>query len=323
MSGTRVHDLAKKLGMESKVLLAELKKLGIAVKSHSSTLDDDAVQTVTSKLGGGRPAAKDEAKPAARKAALVRKDAPGKAAAVPVEEPPKADKKRLLFKKKKEEEPAAEVETAPQPMTPLHHAVPAHDVAPAAAPVHEPLRPAPAIEHVPPGAPSAPPPAAAAPALAPAPGAVSEALARKKKEADSGLPPADAGLKDKLKRVKKTGRVKDDDELRFREDAARWQDLRAIPVHRREDRSRHQQPSAVTEITKPRQKAIKLTAGLTVKEFSELVGQRPADVMRKLMDTGQMLTLNQPMNLDAAQLIAESYGVRTEIVVEKQGEELL
>jgi translation initiation factor IF-2 len=151
----------------------------------------------------------------------------------------------------------------------------------------------------------------------------SEALARKKKEADTGLPAGDAGLKDKLKKVKKTGRVKDEDELRFREDAARWQDLRAIPVHRREDRSRHQQPSAVTEITKPRQKAIKLTAGLTVKEFSELVGQRPGDVMRKLMDTGQMLTLNQPMNLDAAQLIAESYGVKTEIMVEKQGEELL
>ncbi|MFM7841408.1 MAG: translation initiation factor IF-2 N-terminal domain-containing protein, partial [Nitrospira sp.] len=106
-------------------------------------------------------------------------------------------------------------------------------------------------------------------------------------------------------------------------DAARWQDLRAIPIHRREDRSRHQPVSTVTEITKPRQKAVKLTAGLTVKEFSEVIGQRPADVMRKLMDTGQMLTLNQPINLDAAQLIAESYNVKTEVMVEKRGEDLL
>jgi translation initiation factor IF-2 len=332
MSGTRVFDLAKQLGMESKALLAELKKLGVAVKSHSSTLDEDAVRTVTGKLGGGKPVSKDEAKPAAKKAGLVRKDASGKSAPAPVPEPPKPDKKRLLFKKKKEEEPAVEVETAPQPMTPLHHAVPSHDVAPAAAqvaaPTHEPLRPAPApaVEHGAPGAPGAtaawtPPPVPAAPSAVA--GVAAEAVARKKKELEAGLPAADAGLKDKLKKVKKTGRVKDEDELRFREDAARWQDLRAIPVHRREDRSRHQQPSAVTEITKPRQKAIKLTAGLTVKEFSELVGQRPADVMRKLMDTGQMLTLNQPMNLDAAQLIAESFGVKTEIVVEKQGEELL
>jgi len=50
MSGTRVHDLAKKLELESKELLAELKKLGIAAKSHSSTLDDDAVETVLAKL---------------------------------------------------------------------------------------------------------------------------------------------------------------------------------------------------------------------------------------------------------------------------------
>jgi len=146
---------------------------------------------------------------------------------------------------------------------------------------------------------------------------------RKKKEPDLDQFVEDAGLKDKLKKVKKPGRVRDEDDLRFREDAARWQDLRAIPVHRREDRSRHHQTSAVTEITKPRQRAVRLTAGLTVKEFAELIGQRPADVMRKLMETGQMLTLNQPINLDAAQLIAESYGIKTEVVVEKRGEDLL
>ncbi len=334
MSGTRVFDLAKQLEMESKELLAELKRLGIAVKSHSSTLDEDAVRTVLAKHGKDKPAAKPSAgKTLTKKETAAKKDASSKSAPAPVEEPPKADKKRLLFKKKKEDEPAAEdALAAPQPMTPLHHAVPSHDAAPAAvapgaAPAHEPLRPTPApAEHALPAAPGAAlarTAVAAAATPSPSPGAVSEAVARKKKETDSGLPVGDAGLKDKLKKVKKTGRVKDEDELRFREDAARWQDLRAIPVHRREDRSRHQQPSAVTEITKPRQKAIKLTAGLTVKEFSELVGQRPADVMRKLMDTGQMLTLNQPMNLDAAQLIAESYGVRTEVVVEKQGEELL
>jgi translation initiation factor IF-2 len=330
MSGTRVHDLAKQLGMESKELLAHLKKLDIAVKSHSSTLDDDTVQTVTRKLGGAKPAAQEDAKPAAKKTALVKKDT-GKAAPPPVEDAPKADKKRLLFKKKKEDEPAAEAEPAPQPMSPMHPVAPAHDgaAAPAAEPLHAPPSAAhpPAAGHAapvhePPGlAPARPAQPAAKAAAAPA-AAPGEAGLRKKKEELEPLT-GDAGLKDKLKKAKKTGRVKDEDDLRFREDAARWQDLRAIPVHRREDRSRHQQASAVTEITKPRQKAVKLTAGLTVKEFAESIGQRPADVMRKLMDTGQMPTLNQPMNLDAAQLIAESYGVKTEVVVEKRGEELL
>ncbi|MGH7261693.1 MAG: translation initiation factor IF-2 N-terminal domain-containing protein, partial [Nitrospiraceae bacterium] len=64
MSGTRVFDLAKQLEMESKALLAELKRLGIAVKSHSSTLDEDAVRTVLAKLGKDKPAAKADTKPA-------------------------------------------------------------------------------------------------------------------------------------------------------------------------------------------------------------------------------------------------------------------
>src|SRR3989338_9026948 len=100
MSGTRVHDLAKQLEIESKELLAELKKLGIAAKTHSSTLDDDAVQTVLAKLAKDTPAPKAAAKPAAK--ALAKKDAGAKPAPV-VEEAPKADKKRLLFKKKKED----------------------------------------------------------------------------------------------------------------------------------------------------------------------------------------------------------------------------
>jgi translation initiation factor IF-2 len=104
---------------------------------------------------------------------------------------------------------------------------------------------------------------------------------------------------------------------------ARWQDLRAIPVHRRDERSRHVQPSAVAEITKPRKKVIKLSSGLTVKEFAELVGQRPADTVKKLLEMGQMLTLNQAMNLDVALLIADGLGLKAEVLSEKQGEELL
>jgi len=94
-------------------------------------------------------------------------------------------------------------------------------------------------------------------------------------------------------------------------------------VHRRDERSRHVQPSAVAEITKPRKKVIKLSSGLTVKEFAELVGQRPADTVKKLLEMGQMLTLNQAMNLDVALLIADGLGLKAEVLSEKQGEELL
>ncbi|MDH5670003.1 MAG: translation initiation factor IF-2, partial [Nitrospira sp.] len=129
---------------------------------------------------------------------------------------------------------------------------------------------------------------------------------------------------DKGKKTRKPGRVKDDEhDVKFREDAARWQDLRTIPVQRRDDRSRHLHHSTITEITKPRKKSVKVFPGMTVKEFAEVIGQRPADIVRKLMELGHMLTFNQPMNLDAASIFAEQSGVRIDVAVEKDGEELL
>jgi translation initiation factor IF-2 len=131
------------------------------------------------------------------------------------------------------------------------------------------------------------------------------------------------GLKEKGKKARKPGRTREEEELRLREDAARWQDLRAIPVQqRRDDRSKHVHHSTPGEVTKPRRKSFKLAPGMTVKEFAELIGQRPADIMRKLMDMGQMLTFNQTMNIDAAVIIAEE-GVKIDVSMEKAGEELL
>ena len=60
-----------------------------------------------------------------------------------------------------------------------------------------------------------------------------------------------------------------------------------------------------------------------MKELAELIGQRPSDLIRKLMEMGQMLTMNQPINLDAAVLLAESVGVKVEVSSDKEGEALL
>ncbi|MGH7236535.1 MAG: translation initiation factor IF-2 N-terminal domain-containing protein, partial [Nitrospiraceae bacterium] len=131
----RVHELAKKLGMENRDLIPELKRLGIAVSSHSSALDDAAVQEVLQKLtpktkpapkaGTKRDEAESEAKlqqakPEALKQEVVKQEsAPRKRAAPPrepakgptqksppvvIEEPPKVDKRRILFKRKKADE---------------------------------------------------------------------------------------------------------------------------------------------------------------------------------------------------------------------------
>lgn len=337
----RVYELAKKLGMENRVLIPELKKLGVSVSSHSSTLEEDIVQKVLDKL-----AAKSTSQGTGIErevgAKLAEHTSRGKTVAAKgpvVEEPLKPDKRRILIKRKKEDEPIeailstsiGETEHSAQPASSSLVTTPTQpvDLLATEGPVDlsHPVKEDP--DEV---APSAPVPLdvkpeapLAKPTITPAiPGvATPESVTSKKKSMAFEAIEAEA-LKEKLKKAKKTGRPKDEQQdVKLREDAARWQDLRAIPVQRRDDRSKHVHHSTPGEITKPRRKSVKVTPRTTVKEFAELIGQRPADIVRKLMDMGQMLTFHQPMSLDAASIFAEESGIKVEVSVEKIGDELL
>ena len=55
MSKKRVYELAKELGIENKELIARLDKLGISVKSHSSTLEDSDVERVQRNMLSSEP----------------------------------------------------------------------------------------------------------------------------------------------------------------------------------------------------------------------------------------------------------------------------
>jgi translation initiation factor IF-2 len=333
----RVYALAKQLGMESRDLIPELKRMGIAVVSHSSVLDDDVVQKVLEKLGPklkamGRDAEADAGRGDRSKAGLASDHAvrakTGSAHAAPAtEESSKPDKRRILIKRKRADDAPAEEAISLPPVESagtsglliaalVINPAAAHPQAEASAIVHTDL---PATSDQPRAigvatAP-APPTAAVVPSV--------EVITGKKKALSLEEMQAE-GLKEKAKKARKPGRTREEEELRLREDAARWQDLRAIPVQqRRDDRSKHVHHSAPGEVTKPRRKSFKLTPGMTVKEFAELIGQRPADIMRKLMDMGQMLTFNHTMNVDAAVIIAEENGIKIDVSVEKAGEELL
>jgi len=336
----RVYELAKKLGMENRVLIPELKKMGVSVTSHSSTLDDEVVQKAIEKLASrskGQSTATEEDLPS-----KSAQDAPrGKGTATKghlAEESPKPDKRRILIKRKKEDEPTEVASAAPV----FEDERPAQIGATSSVPASVTLADQPGVdvetersllpeEALEKGLPSAPAPMVPPqeetqqkPTVSP-PGvaATVESVAAKKKSMAFEAIEAES-QKDKLKKARKLGRPKDEQQdVKLREDAARWQDLRAIPVQRRDDRSKHLHHSTPAEITKPRRKSVKVTPRTTVKEFAELIGQRPADIVRKLMDMGQMLTFQQPMNLDAATMFAEESGVKIEIAIEKAGEELL
>ena len=60
MSKKRVYELAKELGMENKDLIAKLERIGIAVKSHSSTLEEHDIERILQELKAGEPAGMEE-----------------------------------------------------------------------------------------------------------------------------------------------------------------------------------------------------------------------------------------------------------------------
>lgn len=349
--GMRVYELAKRLGMENKTLLAELKKMGNAVASHSSTLDDSVVQKVMDRFLSSAKA--DEPMSAASGGKVRHEPLSGKAElkGAGVEQPAKPEKRRILIKRKKEEglaeppapppvaseaepipsmsplvsQPAPLVSSVSQPVVPVVAESERVSAAAGSGAAAQTPMPPPVSEAPPPGvSPSLEPVSSKPVGTAPLSATVTlEPVIGKKKSMAFEAIEAE-GQRDKLKKPRKLGRTKDDEQdLRFREDTARWQDLRAIPIQRRDDRSKHLHHSTPSEITKPRKKSVKVAPGITVKEFAELIGQRPADIVRKLMEMGQMLTINQPMNLDAASILAEQCGIKVEVAVEKGGEELL
>ena len=93
----------------------------------------------------------------------------------------------------------------------------------------------------------------------------------------------------------------------------KWQDARG---HKKGERGRpgfRQDEKTTVLSTMPRKKTLKLREGATVKEFSELLGLKFTDVIKKFMELGYMPTINQPVDADAALLVAESFGIKMEI----------
>ncbi|HMK61441.1 MAG TPA: translation initiation factor IF-2 [Dissulfurispiraceae bacterium] len=84
--------------------------------------------------------------------------------------------------------------------------------------------------------------------------------------------------------------------------------------------SKFKKPEVVTPppITAPRKKSIKLNESTTVKEFAEAIGHKIPEVIKKFMEMGYMPTINQPVDTDAAMLIAEHFGVKIEFASGEQ-----
>ncbi|MGQ0624052.1 MAG: translation initiation factor IF-2 [Sporichthyaceae bacterium] len=126
MAKVRVYELAKELGIESKVVMAKLTELGEFVRSASSTIEAPVVRKLQEAFPGGAPA-----KPAARRAApKAAPAAPAPAVPEPARIAPEPETTRQA--------PPAPVRTAPSdPIAPGPPQAPAASAAPSAPAVHE------------------------------------------------------------------------------------------------------------------------------------------------------------------------------------------
>src|SRR3989339_1747130 len=105
MTKIRVYELAKEAEMENKDFVAALIDLGYAIKSHSSSLDDETAQDIRQRLGIGQTRTEEKRIQGAGRTPIIRRRTKN----VPVEVPPAAE---TVVKPKRPAVSAAESEEA-------------------------------------------------------------------------------------------------------------------------------------------------------------------------------------------------------------------
>jgi translation initiation factor IF-2 len=277
MPKLRVYELAKQLRKNSKEILDELSRLGIKAKTHTSSIDEESAAKVIKSLSPVK-----EAKPAPAR----KKEEPKPA--------PKAAKPQ-------EAQEAKPVKKGP----PQEAARKAAEIS----------RRKPEGERPP--APKEREAAAAEPEEKEAAAAEKEKTAGPAAETEEEIKLPDRFKKDmeaeKIEKFKaKPGLQRAFQAIRKIE-PKKWHDIRG---GKKGDRGRYvprQDGKMQVLSTMPRKKTLKLREGTTVKEFSELLGLKFSDVIKKFMELGYMPTINQPVDTDAALLVADSFGVKMEL----------
>ncbi len=107
MAKTRVHELAKELGYNSKDLLDKIIAMGIDCKSHMAALEDEDVATIRKNLAGGEKKKVIVEKASERKAKEAKEEPKAKAPAKPMVIVERKADREAAAKKEAEEKQAA------------------------------------------------------------------------------------------------------------------------------------------------------------------------------------------------------------------------
>ncbi len=342
MAKIRVHELAKKLAIDNKSILAALEKLGVTGKSHSSSLDEHLINKVKRVLLGYEVEAEPQAvqAPVRKKKTKIKEDKPeveAPKAEAPKVEASKVEEKTQLkkaVKKQVEEKPAtqAPVSKTEKKSTKKKVVIKLAEVQAAARMENQAPQKFEDLSKI-------------QESLAKAVSTAATALKKENIEQVEELTTdnektADEVRKEKLKnqlakevskeklqkfsgktfetlqQVQTRGRSSSGAGLQptFPRGRGRRRPVKGRRPSFAQQGSKQQKNGPTVSTAAPRKKDIRFREGTTVKEFAELIGQKVNDIIRSLMDLGQMATLNQPLDADAAQLIAENFGIKIEPV---------
>ncbi|MCU0583045.1 MAG: translation initiation factor IF-2 [Syntrophales bacterium] len=356
MSKVRVYELAKEFGIENKEFIAKLKTLGIAVKSHSSTLEDSEVERVRHEFAskGEKEVVEKRVKSTVIRRRAVRlpaeEAAEAEEAAAPEApaEPAETVEKEEKAPGEEQEEKAEKAETAAAPEKPAEPR--ADEPAAAAAP--------PAAEKAP-AKPEPPPkpdlsrqaqiirrPDPSERRETPRPPATMAPQTQIRKPAGpapvqprgQGAPPAGADARGAAPGADKKGKkavevVMDSVAAKKKTMIKQVIDKKDKRVRLREveeeesPRWKGDRKAAVvrmkkTEITTPKaiKRRIRISEAIRVGELAKQMGVRASDVINKLLGLGMMVTINQSIDVDAATLIAAEFGYQVEAVTAEYDE---
>jgi translation initiation factor IF-2 len=298
MANMRVYDLAKQIGKSNKDVIAALEKFGIKGKKHSSSIDEEMAAKVKKALKPQAAAKKEKgeaAKPAPQRKQAEKKKQPSKAKPEPAgkgaKKPKEAGPPPTEARATKKKVPTAVVEKKrPKP------AERKPEAKGKARGAEQPL----------PGKPEA--------GATPPPEEVETPVTIPEEEAALQVP--DHVRKDM--EAEKVEKFKDKPSMQKAFQAVRKIDharrfTPGVGRKRGRDRSHVRQKAGPPTTTAPRKKSLKIQEGATVKEVAELVGAKLPEVIKKFMELGYTPTINQPLDMDAALLVADSLDVALEV----------
>ena len=346
MTKTRIHELAQKMGIDNKELIARFKAVGVEVSSHMSVVDDEDIRKLAPVASSGKETDQEEVRvkptvirrrpkhveeqqaikaeepnpalqepPAAKEketpeAGLISADQEVAAAPMPAEEVP-VSKEEPRPESKTEIKPEPKPEAAPEPEK--HVPGRARIIGRIEIPVPQPRQPARHGERTAQAVQSAPPQPKVVQPAPPGPAEISEERkkgGRKGREA-APMEVERAGKKGPAVGGKKKDAFKKVEIIEKRE--------RVFEPAMRPGKGKKKEKAPElrkTEITVPKaiKRVIKISESITVGEMAKRMGAKATDLIRALMKMGLMATINHPLDFETAAIIASDFGYEVENV---------